>query len=120
VFVPPLLNLPAVIVVKAIKEVKMKAICLAPAFFISVLAASPAASFPAGSLEDLSTLSPVILAQGQNHIGNRRDHTVPRHHRYVPGHKYHRVPHRWHSYHQRPGDWYHRGCIIVGELWYCP
>jgi hypothetical protein len=40
--------------------------------------------------------------------------------RYRAGRRYREAPPHWHRYHRRPRDWYGRGCIVVGPLWFCP
>lgn len=40
--------------------------------------------------------------------------------RYRAGRRYREAPPHWHRYHRRPSDWYGRGCIVVGPVWFCP
>jgi hypothetical protein len=41
-------------------------------------------------------------------------------HRYADSHRYKSVPHGWKHYNYRPYRWEHRGCVIIGPVWYCP
>jgi hypothetical protein len=89
----------------------MRAIYLAPALLLSALAISPASAAPATHVNGASSSS-IVLAQY-----HRDDRRGPR---YTPGRRYRSAPHGWHRYDRRPGDWRHRGCVLVGPVWFCP
>jgi hypothetical protein len=40
--------------------------------------------------------------------------------RYSSSHRYKSAPHGWKHYSYRPYRWSHRGCVVIGNLWYCP
>ena len=35
-------------------------------------------------------------------------------------HRYRYAPKGWRHYGYRPYRWEHRGCIVLGNIWYCP
>jgi hypothetical protein len=43
-----------------------------------------------------------------------------RHDKFVHAHRYKSAPHGWKHYSYRPYRWSHRGCVVIGNLWYCP
>jgi hypothetical protein len=43
-----------------------------------------------------------------------------RHDKYVHAHRYSHAPKGWRHYGYRPYRWSHRGCVVIGNLWYCP
>ena len=90
----------------------MRAIYLAPALLLSALAISPASAAPAAHVNDGASSS-IVLAQYTHRDDHRRQ-------RYTPGRRYKSAPHGWHRYDRRPGDWRHRGCVLVGPVWFCP
>lgn len=66
-----------------------------------------------------------LQRDGVPHIQYRRDddrrwRDRRPHHRYEPGRHYRHAPHGWHRHHHRPRDWYARGCVVVGPVWFCP
>lgn len=93
----------------------MRAIYLAPALLLSALTFTPASAAPAAPIDGAS--SSIVLAQYSHRNRYDRDHRRPR---YVPGRRYHSAPHGWHRYGRRPGNWRHRGCVLVGPVWFCP
>jgi hypothetical protein len=100
----------------------MRAIYLAPALLLTALAVSPASAAPAAVVDGVT--SPIVLAQVY-HRGGDNDRRYDRDHRrapprYVAGRRYGSAPHGWHRYDRRPGDWRHRGCVLVGPVWFCP
>lgn len=48
------------------------------------------------------------------------DHKHKPDQKYKAGHKYEKAPKGWKKHGKRPDDWKHRGCIIVGPVWFCP
>lgn len=60
-----------------------------------------------------------ILTQVQHH-GHSDKKRAHKHRRYKPGSRHHKAPKHWRRYKHRPHDWYRRGCIIVGPVWFCP
>jgi hypothetical protein len=40
--------------------------------------------------------------------------------RYADSHRYKYAPKGWRHYGYRPYRWEHRGCIVLGSIWYCP
>jgi hypothetical protein len=84
----------------------------------STIGLSAASAAPVSGGAVAQSTAPIVLAQyrGRDHDGYRyRGHP-----RYVPGRRYHSAPHGWHRYGRRPGDWRHRGCVLVGPVWFCP
>jgi hypothetical protein len=91
-----------IIVPGAIAAILLSAAALAPA---------PAAAAPNGSLlGELKSGLPTDIVE----VAQGRDR------RYRSGHRYRRAPSHYRRYHRRPHDWYVRGCILVGPLWFCP
>ena len=43
--------------------------------------------------------------------GNKHNYNV---------HRYKSAPYGWRHYNYRPYRWAHRGCVLIGPLWYCP
>lgn len=106
----------------------MKVRYLLPALmmFAFAFAIAPASAAPVVH-QDHNSASPMILAQmgpSNRHDRDRHRSAKPRHRssgtHYVPGHRYHNAPRGWHRYSRRPRDWNHRGCILVGPVWFCP
>lgn len=98
----------------------MRAIYLAGALSLSALAITPASAAPASPVHAQASPSALTLIQyshDRDHDRYDRDHHRPR---YVPGRRYHSAPNGWHRYDRRPGDWRHRGCVLVGPIWFCP
>lgn len=52
--------------------------------------------------------------------GGKWHHGKGHGHRYADSHRYKYAPKGWRHYNYRPYRWEHRGCVIVGPLWYCP
>jgi len=90
----------------------MRAIYLAPALLLSALAMSPASAAPVSPVQTQAAPSALTLIQ-YHHDDHRRS-------RYTAGRRYKSAPHGWHRYNRRPGDWQHRGCVLVGPVWFCP
>jgi hypothetical protein len=40
--------------------------------------------------------------------------------RWKNAHRYSHAPKGWKHYNYRPYRWSHRGCVVIGNLWYCP
>jgi hypothetical protein len=96
----------------------MRAIYIAPALLLSALAMSPASAAPAAALNGATAVSPLVQVQYSHK--SKQNHARPSHARYQAGHRYRSAPHGWHRYSRRPGDWQHRGCVLVGPVWFCP
>jgi hypothetical protein len=93
----------------------MRALYLAPALLLSVLALTPATAAPVAPFAPLTAASldqPVIQAQY-----HRDRHPGPR---YRAGQRYRTAPNGWHRYDRRPSDWSRRRCGMVGPVWFCP
>jgi hypothetical protein len=52
--------------------------------------------------------------------GGKWHHGKGHGHRYADSHRYKYAPKGWRHYNYRPYRWEHRGCVIVGPVWYCP
>jgi Ni/Co efflux regulator RcnB len=119
----------------------MKAISLASALLLSVLAFALAPAAPAAPVGSPLTSSGVAPVQYSHHSPSydysakkkakkkkakkkkaKKNKKYRRHHRrrYQAGHRYRHAPRGWRRYKYRPFDWYFRGCIQVGPLWFCP
>jgi hypothetical protein len=99
------------------------AISLATAGVASAATVGPVASPKAAVISDLVQTGSKYKGKGKGkHYGHksRGKHHAHKHHGKHHGHKYHRGPKGWHSYGYRPYNWYGRGCIVIGPLWYCP
>ncbi len=53
-------------------------------------------------------------------IDYKKNKSFHKRNKYRAGGRYNKAPGNWHRYDKRPGDWQHRGCIIVGPIWWCP
>jgi hypothetical protein len=84
------------------------------------LLAAPASAAPAPTPGSPFAAADVVQVQAGRPDGRRGGRDWDGDRRYTPGHRYHRAPSHWHRYHARPRDWRHRGCIIVGPVWFCP
>jgi hypothetical protein len=104
------------------RGIRMKTRYLVPALMVSAFAfiVAPASAAPVANTA-APAASPLILAQMYGPDGHHRSRP-PRHRppHYIAGHRYHAPPPGWHRYHARPRDWRHRGCILVGPVWFCP
>ena len=109
----------------------MKVISLASALLLSALAFAPASAAPAAPASGLLASPGAVPVQYSRHSltydysakkkkKKYRHYRSHRRHRYVPGHRYRYAPRGWHRYDYRPFDWYLRGCIVVGPIWFCP
>ena len=91
----------------------MRAMFLAPALLLSVMAFAPASAAPVAPLNAAPAVeSPLIQAQ------YHRDRSPGP--RYRAGQRYRTAPHGWHRYDRRPSDWSRRRCGQVGPVWVCP
>lgn len=71
---------------------------------------------PALAQDLSSTLLNKVQYKDKKHYHGKRQ----KRHRYKPGSRHRHAPKNWRRHKKRPHDWHHRGCIIVGPVWFCP
>ncbi len=102
----------------------MKAILLAPALLVSIMAFSPAVAAPAAPISAAPSVeSPLMDVQYRRDNDGRRDGRRDSRRddrRYYAGQRYRSAPNGWSRYDRRPGDWRSRRCGQVGPVWFCP
>jgi hypothetical protein len=85
----------------------------------AALAAPATGSAPAAAVPETLQQNSVIQIQHRRD-DDRRWREQSRRHRYEPGRHYRSAPHGWHRHRHRPRDWYARGCVVIGPVWFCP
>ena len=80
---------------------------------------SPATSPQVAATSDLIQVKSKGYKSG-GYKGGTWHHGKGHGHRYADSHRYKYAPKGWRHYNYRPYRWEHRGCVIVGPLWYCP
>ena len=92
------------------------------AIVLSLAVVSAALAFtPSPATSPKVTISTDVLQVKHKGYNKGKGHANKGHgNRYSNAHRYKSAPHGWKHYGYRPYRWAHRGCVVIGPVWYCP
>lgn len=94
----------------------IKSILAAAILSLGVVSVALAFTPSPATSPQLSVASDVLQVKYKGYKG----HKYNKYNKYKNSHRYSHAPKGWRSYNYRPYRWAHRGCVIIGPVWYCP
>jgi hypothetical protein len=99
----------------------IKPILAAIVLSLAVVSAALALPPSLGSSPKVSVATDLLQVKSNKGSNKGKWHANKGHgNRYSNAHRYKSAPHGWKNYSYRPYRWAHRGCVVIGPVWYCP